>query len=110
MRQYIINELNSDDVKSIEEFLNDNAKKGGLPGMFWLNLSDTLLGDAQKDHEDCGPFVFGIELGDDFVSFEFLVRSKANLHCSCTAYANLSQRNFLMEFADRMVQEKGLVA
>ena len=110
MRQYIINELNSDDIKSIENFLNNHAKKGGLAGIFWVEFPVALLDVAQEGHHDCGPFVFAIELGDDFVSFEFLVRSKANLHCSCTAYATKDQRDYVLAFIDKMIQQEGLVA
>ena len=45
-------------------------------------------------------------LGKDSVSFELLVRSSHNLHCSCIAMATPEQRHFIMDFADRMLNEE----
>lgn len=110
MRQYLVNELNSDDIKKIENFLDKNTQAAGIAGMYWLPLPDELLAASQQGHEQCGPFSFGIELGEDFVSFELLVRSKSNLHCSCTAYADNDQRKFLMNFADQMMSQEEIAA
>ena len=108
MRQIEINELSPDEAKKIEDYLTKNAKAAGLAGAFWLYVPENLLGPAQKDHEDCGPFLFGIETGENFVNFEFLVRSEKNLHCSCTSYATVEQRSFLLEKVDAMVEELGI--
>jgi len=42
---------------------------------------------------------------DDFVRFEFLVRSQKTLRCSCIDYATRQQRDFILAFADRLVEE-----
>jgi len=110
MRQLLINELNREEAEKIKEFLKAQSRAGGVEGLFWLAIPETLLGEAQKGHEQCGPFSFAIECGEDFVSFELLVRSAANLHCSCTCYPTTSQRDFLLDFMDRMVVEQGVKA
>ena len=65
---------------------------------------------AQQGHEECGPFYFGIELGEDRVSFELLIRSESNLHCSCISYASRAQRDFLLKFVDKMLTEEKIRA
>lgn len=110
MRQLLINELTKDEAEKAKEFLAANSRKGGVEGLYWLDLPGELMGGAQEGHDQCGPFAFAVELGDDFVSFELLIRSESNLHCSCTCYATPDQRNFLMAYMDQMVSEQGIRA
>jgi len=39
-----------------------------------------------------------------------LARSQTNLHCSCIAYATAAQRDFVLRFADKMLQEERILA
>jgi len=110
MRQLVINELIADDHKKIKSFLDANLETGALPGIYWLTIPSHLLGDTQTSHEQCGPYVVGIELLEENIAVELLVRSKSNLHCSCAAYANLEQRQFIIDFYDRIIQETNLQA
>ncbi len=110
MRQLLINELSRDEAGKVKEFLMDNSRPGGVAGIYWLPLPEPLLAAAQNGHEDCGPFAFAIEAGDDFVSFELLVRSESNLHCGCTCYPSQEQRAFLLAFMDRLIREQGIKA
>lgn len=110
MRQLLINELSKDEAKKIHDFLAANARPGAIAGLFWLGLPADLLGAAQSGHEGCGPFALAMELGDDFLSCELLVRSESNLHCACTCYATQGQRDFLLSFLDRLLSELGIRA
>ena len=65
-----------------------------------------LLGPAQVGHEDCGPFYFSVILEQSSVRFELLVRSASNMHCACIAQATPAQRQFVLDFADRMLSEE----
>lgn len=110
MRQLLINELSKDEASRVKTFLAANSRGGGVDGLYWLDLPAALLGAAQDGHGACGPFAFAVEAGDDFVSFEMLIRSASNLHCSCTSYATPAQRDFLMAFMDRLVCDQGIRA
>ncbi len=110
MRQFVINELSAEESGKIHTYLQKNAKLSGIAGAFWLEIPENLLGEAQVGHESCGPFLFGIETGDDFVNFELLVRSQMNLHCSCTAYPTPEQRAYLLGMFDAMIEELGIKA
>ncbi len=110
MRQLLINELNRDEAQKVKEFLAANSRAGAVEGLYWLMLPESQLGPAQVGHESCGPFALAVEAGDDFVSFELLVRSESNLHCSCTSYATPSQRDFLLAFMDRLLADQGIKA
>lgn len=105
MREIAINELTAGEVDTIEEYLKSKTTPGAVEGMFWILLPDDCLAEAQQGHEECGPFVFAVELGRNAVIFELLVRSRSNLHCSCTSYATTRQRQYLLDFFDTMIVE-----
>ena len=114
MRQIVIDDLTQEECANIDNYLKRNTKLAGIDGMFWLRLSDDLLGEAQQGHHACGPFYFALELhkaaGRERLSCEFLVRSETNLHCSCISYATAMQRDFLLRFLDRMLAEEQIRA
>lgn len=106
MRQYVIDEISLNDIKTISDYLKIAARESPLPGLFWVDLPEDLLTPLQYGHQDCKPFCFSIETGEDFVKFEFLVRSRQTLRCDCNGYANKAQRDFILNFADKMLSEK----
>ena len=75
-------------------------------GLYWLLLPHDLLAEAQQGHDACGPFYLAAEVERTSVRFELLVRSRANLHCTCIAYATAAQRRFVLEFIDKMLSEE----
>lgn len=110
MRQFVVDELSREELASIDNYLKRQAQASGIGGIFWLPLPDSLLGPSQDGHAACGPFVFAIEVRESSVHFELLVRSQANLHCACTAYATPEQREFFLAFIDRLLSEEMIKA
>lgn len=110
MRQFVIDEISFLERDNLESFLKRTLKPGPMEGIFWLELPDDLLGEAQQGHDQCAPFYMAVELDDKRLCFEMLVRSKTNLHCTCIAWATDSQRQFLLDFIDRMLEEEQIRA
>lgn len=108
MRQYILDEISPKDIPRIREYLGNHARSSGLADVWWVDFHEDLLSPQQFAHRDCAPFRFAVELGDDFVRFEFLIRSEKTLRCSCIDYATRQQRDFIMAFADRLVDDLDL--
>lgn len=106
MRQYLIDELSFLERDNLESYLKRTLKPGGLEGAFFLELPPDLWSENQLGHERCSPFYFSVILEKDQIRFEFLVRSANNLHCSCIAWPTATQRQFVMDFADRMLEEE----
>ncbi len=106
MRQIVIDELSPMERDNIDSYLKRSIKQGAMVGLYWLELPPDLLSEAQLGHEDHGPFYLGVEVDDQSVKFELLVRSQTNLHCTCIAHASNSQRQFVLDFIDRMVTEE----
>lgn len=103
MRQFVIDELSRQERDALDSYLHRTLRAGSMDGTFWLELPRSLWTDVQLGHEKCGPFYFGVVLGDDQVCFELLVRSQSTLHCECIAHATKRQRDFVLEFADTML-------
>ncbi len=110
MRQFVIDELNKEERDNLDNYMKRTLKSGGMDGMFWLPVPHDLLAEAQHGHEKCGPFYFGIELAEKKLIVELLIRSESNLHCSCIAYATKDQRDFLLAYMDKMLQEEHIKA
>ena len=110
MRQLVIDELSMEEWANLDNYLKRTVRQGGMEGMFWLPVPDDLLAEAQQGHEACGPFFFGLDLAEKKLIVELLVRSQSNLHCSCISYATRPQRDFVLDFMDRMLREEHIKA
>jgi hypothetical protein len=106
MRQYLIDELSFLERDNLDSCFKRILKPGGLEGVFFLAVPPDLLGPEQLGHEDCGPFYCTVLLEQTSLRFEFLIRGAGNMHCSCIAWATPSQRQFILDFADRILAEE----
>lgn len=105
MRQYLLDEISRGDIPRIRDYLNEHALAAGLEDIWWVDLNEDLLSSEQFAHQACRPFRFAVELGQNFVRFEFLIRSRQTMRCACIGYATRQQRDFIMAFADRLVDD-----
>ena len=105
MRQYHLDEISRNDIPRLRDYLQEHALASSLDGIWWVDLPEDLLSPEQFAHQDCRPFRFAVELGDNFVRFEFLIRSRQTMRCACIGYAPRQQREFILAFADRLVED-----
>ena len=82
MKQYILDEIARPDLPRIKAYLDEKAQPSGLEGIWWVELGKAQLSEAQMAHPDCQPHCIAVELGRDFVKFEFLVRSRRTMRCT----------------------------
>lgn len=106
MRQIVIDELSPMERDNIDSYLKRALKRGPMIGLYWMELPSDLLSAAQQGHEEHGPFYLAVEITSSSVRFELLVRSNSHLHCTCIAHASPMQRQFVLDFIDRMVSEE----
>ncbi|OQX17766.1 MAG: hypothetical protein BWK76_09620 [Desulfobulbaceae bacterium A2] len=106
MRQILVDELSFLERDTLDSYLKRTLPAGPITGVFWLMMPPDLLGPAQYEHESCAPFAVSVVLEDNSLRVELLVRSQSNLHCSCIAWATPSQRQFILDFVDRMLAEE----
>lgn len=105
MRAIIIDELRPPDMEKLTSHLQAELTPSGLPDVFWLEMPPELLNPEQREHEQCGPHRVAAVLELDSLKLELLVRSSTSLRCSCTGYATSTQRDWLLAWVDRLIDQ-----
>ena len=100
MKQYVIDELRATDYESLKTYLQEHYGPAALGGIYWIPLKKDLLTDIQKEHRDCQPHYFAVDLDENRLVLELLVRTKNIMRCDCIGYATQAQRNWLIAFVD----------
>ena len=108
MKQYVIDELTSTDHNSLGDYLKQYAQPAGVTDLYWLPIKSGLLTKEQQSHDECKPFAFALELLPDKLACELLVRTRSRVRCSCIAYANREQREWLIETVDAILEKLGI--
>lgn len=108
MKQYVIDQLRESDHEEILNFLNKHTEKTALEGLYWVDLPKDLYTAIQSEHKDCQSFYFAVNLTLNSISFEFLIRSRQIIRCNCISYATPRQRDYIMQFADGMLDRLNL--
>ncbi len=102
MKQYVIDELRQEDFIRLKDYIHENFLPSGVSGVYWLPIDKNNLTDVQLEHVDCQPYYFALDLDPQFISCEFLVRSKKEIKCECIGYATEKQRNWMIDVIDTM--------
>ena len=105
MKQYVIDELRPADYKKLKEFFHDHFSTSLVDGIYWLPVEPGLLTVEQTEHADCHPLCFAIDLESDRLAFELLLRTQNRMRCSCMGYATETQRNWLIRYADTILEQ-----
>lgn len=110
MKQYLVDTLTHKDYTLLKEVLDGQLEKSVLEGLYWLVLPGALATEEQRAHLDCAPHVVAVELREDSIACEFLVRTKKTLRCSCMGYATEEQILWIIRFLDRLLEENAIIA
>jgi hypothetical protein len=111
MRAYLVDELTPADMQKIHAHLENTGCQAGMEDMFWLHLPEELLNAEQQQHlSECGPFVCSLETGPDWFKTEMLIRGRGKLRCTCIAYADPRQRDWIMGRIDDLLLGLGIPA
>jgi len=104
MKQYVVDQLRESDYEQILSFLDANADKSALGGVYRVEIPGEHYTALQLDHTDCQPHYFAVNLSLRQVAFELLIRSREKLRCNCISYATPRQRDYILNFADSMLE------
>jgi hypothetical protein len=108
MKQYVVDELRPADYEKIKTYLDTHLGDAALGGVYRIPLADQVLSDVQRYHEECRPHYVALELDNNRMVCEFLVRSPKRIRCDCIAYATEAQRNWLIDVVDAMLEAVGI--
>jgi hypothetical protein len=104
MKQYVIDELRLDDHYKIRKYLDEAYGPAEMGAIYWVPLDGEVLTEIQREHSDCQPFYFAIELEEDQLAIEMLVRTKNRIRCACIGYASNDQRIWIMDLVDAIFE------
>jgi hypothetical protein len=105
MKQYVIDELRPQDYRKLKTYLDDSFGSSVIGGIYWIALEDRILTEVQSAHDGCQPHYFAVDLSEDRLACELLVRTQARMRCNCMGYATETQRNWLIRLIDAMFEE-----
>ena len=108
MKQYVIDELRPKDNEEIKVYMEENYSASDMDGIYWIPLEQDILTKIQKEHTDCQPLYFSVDLGPNLIAFEMLIRTQKKMRCSCMGYATEKQRNWLIGLADSIFDQLGI--
>ena len=105
MRQILFDELTSGDASKLDKRLKEFASPSSMEGLYWVEIPKDLLDPGQFETEKDYPFCFAVELGEDWVKFELLIRSLSNMQSLHIRYANQAQRKYILDLATNLIDE-----
>ena len=109
MKQYVIDEIRLQDYEKIKTYLDTTFGDSGVEGLYWLPVDETILAEEQKTHRACAPFFMALELGEDRLAGELLIRTRSRIRCDCIRYADEGQRNWLIETVDAIFDKLEII-
>ena len=105
MKQYLVDELRPEDYEKIKAYLDENVRPAPMAGLYWIPLAGDVLAGIHADHTGCGPHYFALELSEDRLACELLVRAEQTLRCNCIRYASKEQRDWLIDRIDAILDK-----
>ncbi|OXS29909.1 MAG: hypothetical protein BCS36_03380 [Desulfovibrio sp. MES5] len=109
MRWYGIDDLTPEEISKITATLKDMELESGMDGLYWLPAPVEMLSPVQKEHvKSCGPHVFGLEVEEDSLRMELLVRAKNRMRCDCVHYAGPELRASMIAWLEQMLTDLGI--
>lgn len=104
MHSYVIDSLSPDETEKLRQQLENLELNAGLDGLYWLPVPPALHSPTQQQHAGtCGPYSLALELDEERLSLELLVRARNQLHCDCIALASPELRAHMLNWLDNFV-------
>ena len=109
MRLYVVDDLRLSDFEKLKNLLDNTYGNSGIDGIYWIEIASDSLNEIQVSHDACKPYYFVIELEENRISAEFLVRSRNNMRCHCMGLADESQRDFIIDSVEQLLKEAAII-
>ncbi|SHN63122.1 hypothetical protein [Desulfovibrio litoralis] len=105
MELFVIDELNHEDCKKIKARLKEMELQANIEGIYWLPIPAKLLSEKQKTHSDCSPHVLALELDEDSLKLELLIRSSQKLRCDCIEKPSPELREHMIVYLENLLKD-----
>ena len=100
MKQYVIDELRAGDYQALKNYLDEHFGAAALEGIYWIQLPVEVLTAVQLEHTECRPHYVAVDLDQNRMACELLVRTQNRVRCNCIAYATEKQFSWLIALID----------
>ncbi len=105
MRSYLIEDITKENMEKIRSYLERKGYKRPIKDLYWIEVPGEILTPLQREHlSSCGPYVFSLETGKNWVKVELLIRPTTTLRCTCISYATPEQRKYVIEHIDELIK------
>ncbi|CCO24552.1 hypothetical protein [Maridesulfovibrio hydrothermalis] len=106
MRNYLLEDIYEEDLVKITDALKELGFAGPIEDIFYLPIPEHLLDDIQKEHfDECGSYFMALEVLENGLKIELLVRAKGRIRCDCVRYATNAQRNYMLDYMDKFIAD-----
>ena len=106
MRNYCLDEFVPGELERLAERLDGMEFSAGMEALYWLPVPQELLTPLQKEHErECGPHALALEILDEALRLELLVRARNRLRCDCVAYADQRLVHHMIRYLHDLLDE-----
>ncbi len=105
MKSYIVDEILPGHMDVLISYMNEIACPSGMKNLYWVDVPEENLTDEQRNHIDCSPHRFAIEVGDNWIKAEFFIRTAKKFKCVCNCCCNDNQRNYIIKYIDTMLSD-----
>lgn len=110
MRSYCVDDITSEQMAHLTESLTAMELGAGIEGLFWLPVPQQMLTETQQEHaEQCGPHCMALEVTEDSLRLELLVRARNMLRCACIGYASPELERHMIDYIDAILTERGSI-
>ena len=108
MKQYVVDELRPEDHAALKKYLDQEFGPPEMDSIYWIPVKGELLADIQLKHEQCRPHFLALDLDQNRIACELLIRTKTRMRCDCIQYATEQQRNWLIRLIDDIFNRLGV--
>ena len=106
MRSYYLDEFVPGEIERLTERLDAMELSAGMEDLYWLPVPPKLLTPLQREHErECGPYVLALEILNEALRLELLVRARNRLRCDCVAYAEQKLAAHMIAYLHGLLDE-----
>ena len=110
MKQYVIDELRSQDQERIKNYLDEHFGPAEMGTIYWIPVDTSLYNPNQAAHHECHPLFFAVQLEEASLVAELLVRTKNKIRCDCIQYATDDQFLWLVRLLDAIFERLGVIS
>lgn len=106
MRTYTIDQLEEKDIAAVNARLLDMELQAGLEGVYWLPVPRDMLTPIQAEHfSSCGPYCLALDVCENAVHMELLVRGTGRIRCECLSFASQELRNHMIAYLEGLLAD-----